>query len=60
MEFAVGQNEKQPRPDRLGFLAFGAVEFAGDELTELSAHCSAMMLSRSRKTRTGDWAESMG
>src|SRR5262245_56446798 len=38
VQFTGGQDQQQPFTHRLGAFAFRAIEFAGDEVTELLAH----------------------
>ena len=60
VEFPGRQDEQETLANGLGDLAFGAIEFARDEISELCVHLSAMVLIMSRKTLIGDWVESMG
>lgn len=59
MEFAIGQDEEELFPHRLGFLALRAKQLAGRESAELihDKGSVAMMRNISRKTFTGEAVE---
>ena len=62
VQFAGGQDEQQPFAHRLGAFAFRAIEFAGDEVSELLRHGAQIFASTrrmSRSTLMGDWVESI-
>src|SRR6266545_7180041 len=61
VQFAGGQDQQQPFAHRPGAFAFRAIEFAGDEFSELLRHDGQILATTrrmSRSTLMGDWVES--